>query len=177
MANVLSSTERTLSFMVFPFLKSRWDRPPTAATRFTMSTSLSCRTVNVIRGDTCGSLATKCGISATNFNKYNTEKNLCSTLTPGQRLCCSAGSLPDIRPKPNTDGSCHTYQVNSQDTCSSIAAANGLKASDISDFNDKKTWGWFGCDNLQTESHICLSNGEPPMPVPVSNAQRGPTVP
>ncbi|KAJ5926897.1 killer toxin alpha/beta [Penicillium verrucosum] len=135
-----------------------------------------CRTINVIGGDTCSSLAKKCGISPNDFTKYNSAKTLCSTLAAGQSVCCSAGSLPDIRPKPNKDGSCHTYTVQAHDVCDSIAASNGLKASDISDFNDKTTWGWFGCGNLQLKSLICLSKGDPPMPAPVSNAQCGPIV-
>ncbi|KAL4996287.1 hypothetical protein BDV10DRAFT_187234 [Aspergillus recurvatus] len=136
-----------------------------------------CTTKSVIGGDSCASLAAKCGISAADFTKYNPASDLCSTLAVGQRVCCSAGTLPDIKPKPNADGSCHTYQVQNDDTCSAIAAANGLKASDISDFNDGTTWGWFGCDDLQVGLTICLSEGDPPMPAPVSNAQCGPTVP
>lgn len=101
---------------------------------------------------------------------------MCSTLAAGQPVCCSAGSLPDIRPKPNKDGSCHTYTVQAHDLCDTIAAANGLKVSDISDFNDKTIWGWFGCGNLQLKSLICLSKGDPPMSALVSNAQCGPIV-
>lgn len=66
--------------------------------------------------------------------------------------------------------------VQAHDLCETIAASNGLKASDISDFNDKTTWGWFGCGNLQLKSLICLSKGDPPMPAPVSNVQCGPVV-
>lgn len=60
-----------------------------------------CKTQTVASGDGCGSLASKCGISASDFTKYNSDPKLCSGLAPGQRVCCSAGTLPDIRPKPD----------------------------------------------------------------------------
>lgn len=63
-----------------------------------------CTTTNVIAGDGCAALATRCGISGADFTKYNPNSTLCSTLAPGQRVCCSAGTLPDIRPKPGADG-------------------------------------------------------------------------
>ena len=67
-----------------------------------------CITKTVASGDTCSSLATKCGISNDDFMKYNNGSNsdLCSTLVPGQRVCCSEGPLPDIRPKENSNGTC-----------------------------------------------------------------------
>ena len=69
-----------------------------------------CRTIKVISGDGCGSLAERCGISPADFTKYNSyDKDLCSTLKVGQIVCCSAGTLPDIRPKPKPDGECFSY--------------------------------------------------------------------
>jgi len=123
-----------------------------------------CKTISVESGDGCGSLATKCGISPQDFTRYNPDPSLCSTLAPGQRVCCSAGSLPDITPKPNSDGTCATYTVNTGDTCSAIAGLNGLTTNNLSNFNDKTTWGWAGCDNLGVNLTICLSTGNPPMP-------------
>lgn len=162
-------------------LESSWDTAygdsSTAHSSEILSKRGHCRTVKVVSGDSCGSLASKCGISGHNFEKYNPKKNLCSTLTPGQPVCCSPGGLPDIRPRPNPDGSCASYKVNSGDTCSALAASHGLTTSEISNFNDGKTWGWVGCDDLQRGLKICLSTGLPPMPAPVSNAQCGPTVP
>ncbi|KAG5790187.1 hypothetical protein H9Q69_010751 [Fusarium xylarioides] len=46
----------------------------------------TCKAISVIGGDSCGSLASKCGITAANFSKYNPNKELCSTLQPGQRI-------------------------------------------------------------------------------------------
>ncbi|KAI5307239.1 hypothetical protein KEM56_002197 [Ascosphaera pollenicola] len=39
-----------------------------------------CKTVQVASGDSCGSLATKCGISSSDFKKYNSDSKLCSSL-------------------------------------------------------------------------------------------------
>ncbi|KAF5245052.1 hypothetical protein FANTH_7522 [Fusarium anthophilum] len=122
-------------------------------------------------------LATKCGTSPSGFTKNNSyNKKLCSTLIEGQVVCCSAGSLPDIRPKPKANGECATHDVYKGETCSSIAAFNGLKISDLDDFN-KKTWGWNGCKSLLLGQKICTSKGSPPLPAPVSNAQCGPMKP
>lgn len=65
-----------------------------------------CTTVSVASGDGCGSLATKCGISPSDFTKYNSGDSFCSSLTPNQHVCCSAGTLPDFSPPKNSDGSC-----------------------------------------------------------------------
>jgi hypothetical protein len=136
-----------------------------------------CRTITVVSKDTCALLATKCGISGADFTKFNPASNLCSTLAIGQRVCCSSGSLPDITPKPNANGTCATYTVKNQDTCSQIAASNGITAAQIETFNTPNTWGWTGCNNLMAGVSICLSKGTPPLPAPVSNAVCGPTVP
>ena len=136
-----------------------------------------CTTQIVVAGDSCGALASRCGISGAQLSQYNPQSNLCSALTPGQRICCSPGSLPDIRPKPNPDGSCSSYIIQPQDTCSSIANTHGLTVSDLSSLNDKTTWGWFGCSDLMVGLAICLSKGTPPMPASVPVAICGPQKP
>ncbi|KAL1954115.1 hypothetical protein VTO42DRAFT_1739 [Malbranchea cinnamomea] len=136
----------------------------------------TCKTEQVVSGDSCGTLAARCGITGAKFEEYNNDvPNLCSTLAVGQYVCCTPGELPDMRPKPNPDGSCATYYVVSGDSCSQIAAAHGLKVDDIEDFNEE-TWGFTGCNNLMAEMTICLSEGSPPMPAPISNAICGPQV-
>ncbi|EFQ99450.1 killer toxin alpha/beta [Nannizzia gypsea CBS 118893] len=152
------------------------EAPFQEAFRFAVSEG-ECRTISVVSGDSCGALAQRCGISANDFTKYNPDPNLCSTLAVGQRVCCSPGTLPDIRPKPGQDGFCASYTVKSGDTCSAIAASNGLKVEDLGKFNDKTTWGWFGCNALLAGTRICLSLGYPPMPAPVPNAVCGPIKP
>ncbi|KAH6874030.1 glycoside hydrolase superfamily, partial [Thelonectria olida] len=136
-----------------------------------------CRSIRVGSGDTCATLATRCGIGATAFKQFNKgTKDLCSTLTPGQPVCCSSGTLPDIRPDPNADGSCSFHEVEPDEGCQTIATSNGLTMDDLLDFNNK-TWGWTGCKNLQVGLRVCVSKGRPPMPASVYNAVCGPTVP
>ena len=142
-----------------------------------LSIRAECKTQKVISGDSCGSLAKKCGISGSDLTKYNPKKDLCSTLTVDQLVCCSPGTLPDRRPKQNPDGSCAIYNVKGGNTCSSIAAAHGLTAKDLATFNNKVTWGWLGCDRLLAGTSICLSKGSPPLPAPQANAICGPTKP
>jgi hypothetical protein len=71
----------------------------------------TCRTQTVSSGDGCGTMVTKCQITAQQFTQYNPDSKLCSILAAGQRVCCSPGTLPDIRPKSNLDGSCSRYAV------------------------------------------------------------------
>lgn len=141
-----------------------------------LATRGDCRTITVNSGDSCGSLASRCGISAANFNKYNSADNLCSTLTPKERVCCSAGSLPDITPKPQSDGTCATHTIQTNDNCADIAAQFGITTDDINDYN-KDTWAWAGCKQLIANQVICLSEGNSPMPSPLSNAVCGPQKP
>jgi chitinase len=136
----------------------------------------TCSTVQVVSGDSCGSLTDKCGISGAQFTTFNPSPTLCSTLAVGQFVCCSAGSLPDLSPKPNPDGSCATFVVPSGDYCAKIAAENSITVAQIESFNTQ-TWGWMGCNDLQLGQTICLSTGFSPLPSPDPNAVCGPTVP
>ncbi|OTA07931.1 GH18, chitinase CHI18-8 [Trichoderma parareesei] len=135
-----------------------------------------CKTQQVKSGDGCADLATRCGISSANLTKFNPQANFCSTLKPNQYYCCTAGTLPDMRPKPNPDGSCQSYKVAAGDGCFSIASSFGITQANIESFN-KKTWGWAGCAHLQAGQLICLSTGDPPMPAAVADATCGPQVP
>ncbi|OBT95608.2 hypothetical protein VE01_05878 [Pseudogymnoascus verrucosus] len=135
-----------------------------------------CSTIQVISGDTCEALAAECGISPYDFTVYNPGSTLCSTLIVGQHVCCSAGTMPDFRPKPNPDGTCAAHYVETDENCSSLGAANSLTNVEIESFN-KNTWGWQGCVNVQAFQFICLSTGAPPMPAPIANAVCGPQKP
>ncbi|KAJ4259837.1 hypothetical protein NW757_001787 [Fusarium falciforme] len=81
-----------------------------------------CKTIQVNSGDSCAKLASRCGISASDFTKYNPGSKFCSELVPKQHICCSKGDLPDLRPPKNSDGSCHAYKKSKD-------------ATDISDLN------------------------------------------
>ncbi|KAJ5114021.1 hypothetical protein N7456_002555 [Penicillium angulare] len=135
-----------------------------------------CSTEQVIYGDGCDTLAARCGITPATFTEYNDDDSLCGNLKPGQHVCCSSGTLPDYAPQENDDGSCSTYTVAADDTCSDLAAAYDLTEDEILSFNTD-TWGWNGCDPLWAGSIICLSTGDPPMPASMENAVCGPQVP
>ena len=123
-------------------------------------------------------LTIQCSISPSDFTKYNPDPSLCSGLQAGQIVCCGEGTLPDIRPKKNDNGTCASYTVVADDNCSKLAAANGLaNITQIELFNNGTTWGWSGCNNIMVGTSICLSDGTPPMPAPVANAMCGPTKP
>lgn len=111
----------------------------------------TCRAIEVHSGNSCSDLARRCGISPYKFTKYNPNPSLCSSLKPGQHVCCSSGKLPDFAPKPNPDGTCATHAVHNGDSCSQIAASYSITTHDIDKFN-QKTWGWTGCKNLQAGS-------------------------
>ncbi|KAI0968044.1 hypothetical protein F4678DRAFT_482748 [Xylaria arbuscula] len=135
-----------------------------------------CTTIQVVYGDSCATLAAKCEISGSDFTTYNPGADFCSTLVPYQHVCCSAGTLPDFAPKPDANGTCATYTVVNDDSCSTIAASYSILVTELESFNNN-TWAWNGCDDLWVGTLICLSEGNPPMPAPVANTLCGPQVP
>lgn len=82
----------------------------------------------------------------------------------------------DAAPGVGADGICFTHTLQAQDTCQALAQQYSLAVADIERFNSQ-TWGWRGCDNIQQGAFICLSAGEPPMPVALGQAICGPQVP
>jgi GH18 family chitinase len=142
----------------------------------TLHRRAECKTVQVESGDSCAALASKCGISPSDFTKYNPGDDFCAKLMPKQHACCSSGDMPDFSPKQNSDGSCHTYQVKTDDNCDNLAAEYSLTKKDIEGFNEK-TWGWNGCKLLFVGTNMCLSKGTPPFPAPIANALCGPQKP
>ncbi|KAI0190106.1 glycoside hydrolase family 18 protein [Astrocystis sublimbata] len=139
------------------------------------NTDGTCKTKSVISGDSCSSLASKCGLKPADFTKLHSASKFCSSLQVGQRVCCTHGKLPNIKPKPGSDGSCAAYTVKSGDGCSAIAVSHGITQANIETYN-KNTWGWNGCSALLPAQKICLSTGTPPFPPSVSNAVCGPQV-
>ncbi|KAL2814551.1 hypothetical protein BDW59DRAFT_167109 [Aspergillus cavernicola] len=135
--------------------------------------SSTCSTVQVVSGDTCATLATECGITAAEFTTYNPSFTLCSSLTVGQHVCCSSGTLPDFSPQPDDDDNCYSYLVKEGDTCAALAAEYDLTVDEIESYNTD-IWGWTGCDRVLTGAYLCLSEGWPPMPGIISNAVCGP---
>jgi hypothetical protein len=134
-----------------------------------------CRWIRVEDNEGCPELARRCGIEPHKYTEFNSKSGHCSSLRAGQPVCCSSGSLPDFRPKKKANGDCFDYQVRDGDTCSGLAATYTFDEKDLFDFNNKKTWGWIGCDPLAV-GKICLSEGNPPMPSVFDNAVCGPQV-
>lgn len=145
-------------------------------TRHDLDRRGNCKTIVVAAGDSCATMAKKCGISSADFTKYNPKANLCSKLAVDQHVCCSSGTLPNYAPKPQSNGVCFTRMVKAGDTCADIAEFYDLTVTQIENWN-KKTWGWMDCNDLQAQSKMCLSSGDPLMPAPVANAICGPQVP
>ena len=135
----------------------------------------TCKYIKVNADEGCYSLATRCDITQNKLTEYNTKTDFCNNLEVGDYVCCSAGSLPDFSPKKNSDGSCHSYTVKKDETCSSIESDNKMKTGTIKDYNGE-TWGWAGCNSLQFGQNICLSDGTPPFPSELDGAVCGPQV-
>ncbi|KAK7178764.1 chitinase [Paraphaeosphaeria sporulosa] len=134
-----------------------------------------CTAIQVQPNDGCWALSQRCGITQKNLESYNSENLDCNNVQAKAWVCCSKGTLPDMGPKPNPDGSCATYITQENDTCSSVAAAFGITINKIKDYN-KKTWGWSGCALLIGQK-FCVSSGDPPMPAERDNAVCGPQKP
>ncbi|CAG7922968.1 unnamed protein product [Penicillium olsonii] len=79
-------------------------------------------------------------------------------------------------PPTPVDGFCASYVIQGYDTCALIAQAHGITEADIEAFNTR-TWAWLGCNQLYQGDFICLSAGEPPMPMALPNAVCGPQIP
>jgi chitinase len=58
----------------------------------------TCSYQEVFSEDTCTVLAERCGISLTQFNRFNPGgTTFCNKLKPKQFVCCSSGDLPDCK--------------------------------------------------------------------------------
>jgi hypothetical protein len=137
---------------------------------------VKCCYIRVEGGDTCPSLATRCGIGLRALESFNQgTPDFCNRIQPGQPVCCSSGTLPVVGPGPNPDGSCRYHEVQQDEICQTIAACYGVTTADLFDFN-KETWSWNGCA-FRVGLRICVSVGFPPLPASVWNADCGPMVP
>jgi hypothetical protein len=150
-----------------------------------------CVVVKAEGGDGCFSLAQKCSaltghtVSEKDFAGFNPQDNSDSLCNPGNiklglHYCCSRGKLPTFEPKPNDDGTCATYEVQTDDNCWKIANAYSLYERDtlekmISQMEalNRQTWGFSGCPNIQPGLRMCIGPGLPPMPAPSPTATCG----
>ncbi|KAL8284361.1 hypothetical protein RB597_001601 [Gaeumannomyces tritici] len=149
-----------------------------AATGLDLDPPSDCRTIQVQDNDICDTLASRCGISRKDFDKYNVgDDKFCNGLKAKQHVCCSAGPMPSFAPLPNADGSCFTHKIVEGDSCDSLSAEYSLSRELLEEYN-KKTWGWNTCKNfLFKETVMCLSKGRPPFPANLPNAVCGPQKP
>jgi chitinase len=136
----------------------------------------TCSYTQAIANDGCWSLAQRCGITQAELEQYNPASDFCNDITVGEYVCCSAGSLPDFSPQPNSDGSCAEYSIQTNDTCIAIATAHSMTTTQLESRNSD-VWGWSGCQYLYIGQVLCLSTGTLPMPAPIANAVCGPQVP
>ncbi|PQE29040.1 glycoside hydrolase family 18 protein [Rutstroemia sp. NJR-2017a BBW] len=98
---------------------------------------VTCSYIQVVSGDGCGSLVSRCGISAADFTKYNPKTNLCSALQIGDYVCCSADN-----------GICATHLIQNGDSCEVLAKQYGVTVADLEKWNKGKTWAWTECKNM-----------------------------
>ncbi|OAA42196.1 glycoside hydrolase family 18 protein [Metarhizium rileyi] len=141
----------------------------------------TCRYIRVNSGDGCATLVSRCGISGINLYRYNPKPNLCSTLMPGDYICCSPGEPykkpTPTRPKPNRDGTCAIHLIRDNDTCDKIAKLHGLTIRQLESWNKGKTWAWTECKDMLVGYNMCVSDGSAPMPPSQQGTQCGPLVP
>ncbi|KAI0440064.1 glycoside hydrolase superfamily [Xylaria telfairii] len=143
-----------------------------------LSSRAACHSLQAAYGDTLESLASSCQVSVHDFIRYN-DLSVDSdwTPTPYQWLCCSSGPGVAARAQgPRPDGTCATYIVQNQDSCSAIAMKEGIRQGDLYAFN-QETYGWGGCNSLYPGMRICVSSGTPRLPAPNKDAVCGPTKP
>ncbi|KAJ5208321.1 hypothetical protein N7449_002700 [Penicillium cf. viridicatum] len=88
----------------------------------------------------------------------------------------TSGAAVAVAPQANSNGLCYKYVVQAGETCSVIAQAHSITTADIETYN-ARSWAWPRCGQISQGSFICLSSGEPPMPVALPNAVCGPQVP
>lgn len=141
----------------------------------------TCKHIEVVQHDDCGKLAKRCKISDADFYKFNPKPKLCSTLMPGDYICCSAGD-PYVKPKPpvpkpSADGTCATHLIANGDTCSKVAAKYGVTVADLEKWNKAKTWAWTDCPGMKLGYNMCISDGSAPLPPPQAGTECGPIVP
>ncbi|KAI1739462.1 glycoside hydrolase superfamily [Xylaria scruposa] len=139
-----------------------------------LSAKSDCHKVQAVYGDTIKSLASSCQVSVRDFSRYN---NLPADWTPSpyQWVCCSSG-VTRRATDPRPDGTCASYIVQNQDTCSIIANKQGIRQGDLYAYN-QETYGWGGCNSLYPGMRICVGPGTPRLPAPNKDAVCGPTKP
>jgi hypothetical protein len=116
-----------------------------------------CETIAVESGDSCDSLAARCEVSGPDFLAVNDKPDLCSTLLPGQEVCCSKGTASPSGVQSAEGGICLLHVISEGESCNRIAEIYGLAVEDIDKYNKDRDNGWSGCDSLNVGTNICVS--------------------
>ncbi|PVI08686.1 glycoside hydrolase family 18 protein [Periconia macrospinosa] len=123
-----------------------------------LSVRADCKTAEVQSGDGCSAVASRCGISLSDLEKYNRD-NLCNTLVKDEVVCCGSGTLPNTLPPGNSDGTCKTREVVSGDDCTTLPAKCGISSNDFKKANNR---GTNFCNNLLEGQQVCCTDGKYP---------------
>ncbi|CAG8207143.1 unnamed protein product [Penicillium salamii] len=108
-----------------------------------LSSRGECRTQTAQSGDSCATMATKCGIHSADILRYNPAQGFCSKLTPGQQVCCSSVTHQHKRNQLSPRDECKTEKVRKDDSCAAIATR-------------------CFCSKLKAGQHVCCSSGKLP---------------
>jgi hypothetical protein len=176
--NNKNNNNNTLSIDIITSVTMGFASRQRLARRSQLDRGATCRYLQVVAGDTCDTLASRCGISAADFYKYNPAADLCATLMPDDYVCCSAGDpYKPQPPQPDLDGTCATHLIQNGDTCDSLAKRYHVAAKELEAWKKGKAWGWTGCKDMLLGYNMCVSDGFAPLPPPQEGASCGPIVP
>ncbi|KAJ6787229.1 hypothetical protein PWT90_07013 [Aphanocladium album] len=120
----------------------------------------SCRSLTIRNGDSCASLANRCGVSRDNFFKYNGGSGICSKLKIGDKVCCSAGgkrSSAETQTTTEGAGECKALRVTAGASCGSLSGKCGISGADFIRFNGEGI-----CARLTIGQYVCCSEGDLP---------------
>ncbi len=134
--------------------------PPTSASSHRVTARLS----GWSRTTAAGVWPNNCGISQDDLVRYNGgNTRFCSSLQPGQYVCCSSGSLPkppDTLAPATADGTCKYVQAASNEGCWDLAnkCGGGETVDDIVRANG----GNASFCNIQKNQYACCGHGKLP---------------
>ncbi|KAK4247525.1 hypothetical protein C7999DRAFT_14483 [Corynascus novoguineensis] len=143
----------------------------------------------VEQGDSCDTIASKNGISVTEFLKWNTNigGRVCNGLWADAYVCVSViGHTPTPTnpgngietPTPTQPGMVNNcdafYEVVTGDSCDSIASENGISVAEFLEWNTEV--GGKACSGLWAGAYVCVSIiGHTPTPTDPGNGIATPT--
>jgi len=112
------------------------------------------KTINVVAGDLCDTIANKNGINTNTLKQLNPQINAgCSNLGIGQQLCVAAGAGGAA--VQSGGGACKKeVTVVAGDQCKTIAAANKIDTAKLQSLNSAVN---AGCTNLSIGQKLCVS--------------------